>query len=49
MHHVIHKDLKPDNILWNSTTNVAKIGDFGSATLFSFVDSGETTAVRYGV
>jgi predicted ATPase/signal transduction histidine kinase len=31
-HHIIHKDIKPDNILYNHETNQAKITDFGIAS-----------------
>jgi predicted ATPase/signal transduction histidine kinase len=32
---IIHKDLRPANILWNSTTGQLKIIDFGLATMLS--------------
>jgi translation initiation factor 2-alpha kinase 1 len=32
-HHMIHRDLKPQNILFNATGDKVKIGDFGLATL----------------
>ncbi|NJM47470.1 MAG: AAA family ATPase [Alkalinema sp. RU_4_3] len=31
-HHIIHKDIKPDNILYNPKTNQVKITDFGIAS-----------------
>lgn len=34
-HHVIHKDIKPDNILIDPTTLEVKIGDFSIASYFS--------------
>jgi len=32
-HHLIHRDLKPQNILFNTSGDKVKIGDFGLATL----------------
>ncbi|WP_419812468.1 EAL domain-containing protein [Bacterioplanoides sp.] len=34
-HHVIHKDLKPDNIIWNKSSNSIQIIDFGLAVQFN--------------
>lgn len=40
-HGVIHRDIKPDNILWSERHNVMKLVDFGLARLF-----GETPDVQ---
>ena len=33
--HIIHKDINPDNIVWNPTSGILKIIDFGISTQFS--------------
>lgn len=40
-HGVIHRDIKPDNILWSERHNVMKLVDFGLARLF-----GETPEIQ---
>ena len=37
--HILHKDINPSNILWNQSTNVVKISDFGIAHKLSADDA----------
>ena len=36
LNHVVHKDISPDNIIYNSNTNQVKIIDFGISSQLSF-------------
>lgn len=44
---VMHRDLKPDNILICSTTRVVKVADFGYARTFTRANGTTLCSVRY--
>ena len=44
---VMHRDLKPDNILICSTTRVVKVADFGYARTFTRAHDATLCSVRY--
>ena len=45
--HVMHRDLKPDNILICSATGMTRVADFGYARTFSNTNSAAACSSRY--
>ena len=45
--HVMHRDLKPDNILICSTTGMTRVADFGYARTFSNINVSAAYSSRY--
>lgn len=45
--YVMHRDLKPDNILICSTTKIVKVADFGYARTYTRANSTNSCSVRY--
>ena len=47
---ILHRDLKPQNIMLNKKRSVVKIGDFGiSKVLSSKITSAQTVSVNYSL